>query len=136
MHELIETIDSPAVRILLDIGNIVGYGFSRAEMYAAVKPYICYIHIKDCRFAGAEGDSQQSEDFTYPGEGDAPLVDIITDQLRDGYDGVMAIEPHVAKIIHDASVTPTSEQMFDSYVKYAKQATELVDRCRDEVATA
>ena len=56
MRDLIESVDSPALRVLLDIGNIVGYGFGRMDMYETIKELICYIHIKDNRYATAEGD--------------------------------------------------------------------------------
>ena len=51
---------------------------------------------------------------------------ILTDLKASGYDGVVSIEPHVAAIAHDSAVTPTPEDMFNSYLKYGRMTTELV----------
>ncbi len=119
MRELMETIDSPNLRFLLDIGNTVNSGTPPHAWYEGVKPFICYIHIKDCRIDGP---------YTFPGEGDAPLLELIADQLRLGFDGVLAIEPHIDKVIHLADNVPDPQKMYESYVEYGKRAIALVDQ--------
>ncbi|MCC7300442.1 MAG: sugar phosphate isomerase/epimerase [Verrucomicrobia bacterium] len=124
---LIEEVNSKNLVVLFDIGNTVAYGYNPWTYYQGVKDLIRYIHIKDCR-VNPEGG--KSADFTYPGEGDARVKDILTDFIASGYDGVVSIEPHVAAIAHDSSVTPTPEKMFESYLKYGRMLTEMVKQVK------
>ena len=120
---LIEEVGSENLSVLFDIGNTVGYGYDPWEYYQGVKDLLCYVHIKDCKVNPAGG---KSDLFTYPGEGDAQVKKILSDLKASGYDGVVSIEPHVAAIAHDSSVKPSDEEMFNSYVKYGRMTTELV----------
>ena len=120
---LIEEVDSENLCVLFDIGNTVGYGYDPWEYYQGVKDLLRYVHIKDCN-VNPEGG--KSDLFAYPGEGDARVRDILSDLKTSGYDGVVSIEPHVAAIAHDSSVTPSAEDMFNSYLKYGRMTTELV----------
>jgi sugar phosphate isomerase/epimerase len=122
MCDLMDTIDSPNLRVLLDIGNTVNSGTPPLDWYEGVKPFICYIHIKDCPI--------DQEGARFPGEGDAPLMAVLTDQFRLGYDGVLAIEPHIDKVIHLADNEPDPQRMYNSYIEYGKRAIELVDKAR------
>jgi len=129
MRELMETIDSPNLRVLFDIGNTVNSGTPPHEWYEGVKPFICYIHIKDYRI-GPE------EIATFPGEGAAPLMEVLTDQFRLGYDGVLAIEPHIDKVIHLADNVPDPRRMYNSYVEYGKRAIALVSEAKQAAGLA
>ena len=123
-RQLMEEIDSKNLCVLFDTGNTVGYGYDPLAYYKGVKDLLRYIHIKDCR---ANPDGGKSSAFTFPGEGDAKVKEILGDLRASGYEGVVSIEPHVAAIAHDSSVEPSAEDMFNSYLKYGRMTTEIVE---------
>ena len=119
-----ESVDHPNVRYLFDIGNTVSYGLPTLPFYEAVKPFIAYVHVKDARRNPAGGKSNA---FTYPGQGDALVREILGDLLRTGYTAGVSIEPHVASIVHLGEGTKASpEERFASYVKYGHELETLL----------
>lgn len=119
-----EAVDHPNVRYLFDIGNTVSYGLPTLPFYEAVKPFIAYVHVKDARRNPAGGKSNA---FTYPGQGDALVREVLTDLLRSGYSAGVSIEPHVASIVHLGDGTKASpEERFASYVKYGRELEALL----------
>lgn len=125
MRHLIEKVDSEHVVVLFDTGNTIACGYDPLEYYQGVKDMLRYVHIKDC-LANPQGG--KSGEFTYPGEGDAMVKEILTDLKAMGYDGVVSIEPHVSTIVHDSAVTPSPEDMFNSYLKYGQMLTKMVEK--------
>jgi len=122
-REFMAAVGSPAVGVLFDIGNTVSHGYEPWEYYAGVKDLIKYVHVKDCRKNPAGGHSSA---YTYPGEGDAMVREILSDLLSSGYRGVVSIEPHVASVIHLAADAPSPEARFAAYVKYGQALERLV----------
>lgn len=57
-----------------------------------------YFHIKDFRY----GDTEHA---VPAGEGDGCIPAILKDAAADGYDGFLALEPHLAKAEHSTGVT-------------------------------
>jgi len=101
------------------------------EFYTHVKPFIVHVHIKDAKWNPAKNDA----DYTYPGEGDGAVRPIIKDLLASGYDAGFSIEPHVAVVFHDASVTASEEQQYSSYVEYGHRLEKLIAEIRKELAS-
>ncbi len=125
MVEFIKTVDSPAVKMLYDLGNVIGHGMPDPwAFYQTLKPYIEYVHIKDAKF---KGDHVESNDFTYPGEGDAQVPRILNDIIGSGYDGPISIEPHVATVVHAGGGEASPEDLYNAYIKYGSMAQKLVD---------
>jgi sugar phosphate isomerase/epimerase len=124
-REFMERVDHPNVRYLFDMGNTASYGQDTLEFYEAVKPFIEYVHVKDCR---RSSDGSKSNAFTYPGEGDAKVREILSDLIRRGYKAGVTIEPHVANIVHlgAGATKATPEQRFASYVKYGRDLEKLI----------
>ncbi len=119
-----ESVDHPNVRYLFDIGNTVSYDLPTLPFYEAVKQFIAYVHVKDARRNPAGGKSNA---FTYPGQGDALVREILGDLLRTGYTAGVSIEPHVASIVHLGEGTKASpEERFASYVKYGHELETLL----------
>jgi sugar phosphate isomerase/epimerase len=119
-----ESVDHPNVRYLFDIGNSVSYGLPTLPFYEAVKPFIAYVHVKDALRNPAGGKSNA---FTYPGQGDALVREILGDLLRTGYTAGVSIEPHVASIVHLGEGTKASpEERLASYVKYGRELEALL----------
>lgn len=123
-RQFIESVDHPHVRYLFDIGNTASYGQATMPFYRTILPFVEYIHIKDARRNPAGG---KSSDFTYAGEGDAHVKEILTDLIQRGYQAGVSIEPHVASIVHLGEGTKASpQQRFDSYIRYGRGLEKLL----------
>lgn len=132
---LIEEV--PGLKLVFDTGNPVfqrdrskpePYPWQNAlEFYQAVKEHVVHVHIKDC-LNPIEGNDEP-EQYTLPGQGQARLPEIL-DALRiDGYDGVLAIEPHVATVFHSSDSSSTDEDhCYRAYVEYGKAFETLLAR--------
>ncbi len=118
--KLIEEIDSPAFRILFDTGNPVVEGQDSWDFYNRVKQYIVYIHIKDAKC------EDNSHVYTFPGDGDGYVREIIADLKSSGYEGVISIEPHLSAIIHEGKEVDDSASASRVYVEYGKKLEEIV----------
>jgi sugar phosphate isomerase/epimerase len=67
-------------------------------------------------------------EYTMPGEGKAKVGEIIADALANGYQGYIAIEPHVATVFHAPDPTLVDwQQCYDSYVEYGRKMQKLVE---------
>ncbi|HEV7806216.1 MAG TPA: TIM barrel protein [Solirubrobacteraceae bacterium] len=92
--DLLTSVDSPALRVLFDIGNCVAYGHDPVEYLAAVMPWVAHVHVKD---AVREGDDVR---WVHPGAGQARVADCLTMLVAAGYRGCWAIEPHLQVAPH------------------------------------
>lgn len=93
--ELLSTVDSPALRLLFDVGNGVAYGYDPFEFLRAVLPHVEHVHVKDAVLSPS-GEAT----FVLPGRGAARLAECVTLLEQHGYRGWYSIEPHVALIPH------------------------------------
>lgn len=137
---LIEEV--PHLKLVFDTGNPV---FQRdrsqadpypwqdpLEFYEAVKEHVAHIHIKDC-LNPREGETEP-ERYTMPGEGQARIPEILAALKRDGYQGAVAIEPHLAMVFHIQKGEPVDEQQcYDSYVEYGRRFEQLAREAGFEV---
>lgn len=117
---LIEEINSPAFKMLFDTGNPVCHGQNSWDFYNTVKKHIVYVHIKDAK------KTADKRVFTYPGEGDGHVKEIVADLKQSGYEGVLSIEPHLAAIIHEAKEAGNPEKAMEVYVKYGRKLERIV----------
>jgi sugar phosphate isomerase/epimerase len=129
--EFHQRVNHPGVGVLFDIGNTVAYGLNAWDFYTAVKPFIQHVHVKDAK---RNPDGGKSSVFTMPGEGDAEVRRILADLLRSGYRGAIAIEPHVASIIHAGAPQATPEVRRESYGRYGRAFTAMMGSLRSELA--
>ena len=137
MVRMMEAVDSPAMKVVFDTGNPVFDPDVRTplphkmqdswEFYQAVKPWIEYVHIKD----GVMKDDKPL--FTFAGEGDGHVREIVTDLLKNGYDGGISIEPHMAVVFHDDSVKSEDDVRYDNYVEYGRRFMKMVDEIKAEL---
>lgn len=128
--ELMETVDSPNLAVLFDIGNTISHGLDTIAYHRAVKPWIRYVHVKD---GYRDPAAPEKTIFCQPGEGHAQLRSVLGELFRDGYDGVIAIEPHIASIVHLKDQNPDPEQMRTSYLEYGKRFVALVESIKAEL---
>ncbi len=119
--ELLERVDSPALKLVWDTGNSVPHGLDAWDYYAAVKDHVVYVHIKD----GVMQDGKTI--YTYPGEGDGRVRDVLADLRGRGYAGGLSIEPHLAAIVHEGKAASATESAYESYTEYGRRLMALVE---------
>jgi sugar phosphate isomerase/epimerase len=87
--DILTQIDSPILRAAWDPANFVQCGVRpHSEGYAALRPFIAYVHIKD-----AVLDSGQ---VTPAGQGDGQVRETLAALRASGFDGFFSLEPHMA----------------------------------------
>ena len=121
---LLEEVNSPALKVVFDTGNPVTYRQNAWEYYQAVFDSIVYVHIKDARIV------DDKEVYTYCGEGDGFVKEIVGDLLARGYDGGFSIEPHLAAIVHTGQKASSADQLYQSYVEYGRRLMRIVETVR------
>ncbi|MCU7826540.1 sugar phosphate isomerase/epimerase family protein [Kitasatospora sp. DSM 101779] len=89
MLDLVTTVDSPALRLLLDTGNGVPYGYDSHRMLLEVADHVAHVHVKD-----AVGGGERTE-YVPPGEGGARVADSLRLLLDRGWSGAWSLEPHL-----------------------------------------
>lgn len=117
---LLGEVNSPALKVVFDTGNPVTYYQDAWEYYRNVRNDIVYVHIKDAKMADGK------EVYTYCGEGDGRVREIVRDLLARGYDGGLSIEPHLAAVIHTGQQADTEAHLYDSYVEYGRRLMQIV----------
>lgn len=119
---LMAEVNSPALKVVFDTGNPVTYGQDAWEYYTTVYDHIAYVHVKD-----AKSTPDGSEVYTYCGEGDGRVRDILKDLLSKGYDGGISIEPHLATVYHNTDGNDDEQAMYDSYTEYGRRLMKIVE---------
>ncbi|MCD4824910.1 MAG: sugar phosphate isomerase/epimerase [Phycisphaerae bacterium] len=129
--ELVENV--PGLKLVFDTGNPVftddrskalPYPKQSAwEFYSNVKDHIAYVHIKD----GVWDAETQEIRYTFADEGDGDVKRIVKDLLDNGYDGGISMEPHLAVVFHDESVTSDAQVQYDNYVEYGRRFMALLE---------
>ena len=133
-HTLRLVEEVPDLKLVFDTGNPV-FQKDRSkpepfpwqdplEFWEKVRDHVVHIHIKDC-INPVSDDVEPA--YTMPGDGQAKLREILGDAKSRGYDGWIAIEPHVATVFHAADPTAVDwQQCYDSYVEYGKRFEKLL----------
>ena len=122
----------PNLKLVFDTGNPVfsddrtqapPYPKQSAwEFYRHVKEHIAYVHIKD----GIWDAENEKSIFTFPGEGNGDVKQTVKDLLDGGYGGGFSMEPHLAVVFHDESITAPDEIRYANYVEYGKRFMKLL----------
>ncbi len=87
-RDLLEQIDTPALRMAFDPANFVQVGVRpMAEGWPLLADYTTHIHIKDAVFA--DGGVRPA------GEGDGEVPALLTALVGRGYRGFLTLEPHL-----------------------------------------
>lgn len=123
---LLGEVDSPALKVVFDTGNPVTYGQDAWDYYQKVYPSIVYVHIKDAQKIDGV------DHYTYCGEGDGCVREIVGDLLAKGYDGGFSIEPHLAAVIHTGQQAASADQLYQSYTEYGRRLMKIVEEVRPQ----
>ena len=128
---LLEQVDSPALKLVFDTGNpvsmkdIVGaepYGYQDSlKFFREVREHVAYLHVKDARRVNGKID------YTFPGEGQGRLREILG-LLAEGEMPIpISIEPHVAVVFHDPTVKAGFAKRWDTFIDYGKQLIAMAE---------
>jgi 3-dehydroshikimate dehydratase len=86
--DLLQNIDNANFRAVLDPANYLQCQQTPyPDAYDAVRPWLEYVHVKDVTADGT---------LVVAGEGEGRWPDLLQRLRTDGYDGFMALEPHLA----------------------------------------
>lgn len=85
--DLMESINSPALRCAFDFANFVIAGERPIDNWPSLKPYTVHIHVKDAVLAGGK--------IVPAGQGDGDIPAILKDAYASGYRGFLTLEPHL-----------------------------------------
>lgn len=116
--DLIEAVNAPALKFLLDTGNKPYHTGTVYEVYRKIRDYIVYVHIKD--YLG--------EKTVFPGEGECQVDKMVKELLLWGYDGGFSIEPHMASVIHLGKEADNKEVAYRIYIEYGIKFEALLKR--------
>ncbi|WFB09482.1 sugar phosphate isomerase/epimerase [Streptomyces sp. LX-29] len=119
MLDLLAHVDSPALRLLFDVGNGVAYGYRAYELLPRLTPYIAHVHIKDA--VGTPEDTR----YTLPGHGDCRVPEALRHLLDHGYTGVWSIEPHINVRPHDF-LARSGDDVLSAFVDYGRELEKLI----------
>lgn len=87
--DIVTSVNSPNLRLAWDAANFVQVGVKPyTEGYAALRPYLEYVQIKDARMTDGT--------VVVAGAGDGEVVETIRALRDDGFDGFFSLEPHLA----------------------------------------
>lgn len=120
---LLGEVDSPALKLVYDTGNPVIYEQDAWEYYQAVQKDIVYVHIKDGTKDG------ESNNFTFPGEGNGRVRETVADLLARGYDGGISIEPHLGAVIHEGTRSD-EDSLYATYTEYGRRFMQILEEVK------
>ncbi|WP_145447237.1 sugar phosphate isomerase/epimerase family protein [Mucisphaera calidilacus] len=94
---------------------------SSYDFFRQVRDHVCYIHIKDAVYR----PDQPKPIHTMPGEGHGDVRLVLADLVREGYQGGISIEPHLASV-HHTDESDANRNAYDTYVAYGRRLMELL----------
>lgn len=88
--DIVESVDSPHLRVAWDAANFVQVGVRpHSEAFAMLRPYLEYVQIKDAHLDSGE--------VVAAGRGDGEVAETIRALRDDGFEGFFSLEPHLSK---------------------------------------
>jgi sugar phosphate isomerase/epimerase len=128
----------PGLKWVFDTGNpVFNPDRSRAlpwprqdawEFWEHIRDHTAHIHVKDANYMPAKNDCE----YTYPGEGQGRVRDILKDAISRGYDGGISIEPHVAVVFHDTKAPADDRLVYESFIRYGRSLEKMVQEINAE----
>jgi sugar phosphate isomerase/epimerase len=89
-HAILSAVDSPHLRFAWDPANFVQVGVAQPmeRGWSLLGPYATHVHVKDAHLADGS--------VCAAGEGDGQVGELLTALSDGGYQGFLALEPHLA----------------------------------------
>jgi sugar phosphate isomerase/epimerase len=89
-HDLIASVDSPALRATFDAANFVQCGVRPfTQAYHLLRPYLVYLQVKDALAATGQ--------VVPAGHGDGQVRETLAALRDSGFTGFVSLEPHLAQ---------------------------------------
>jgi len=95
-HALLRAVDSPHLRFVWDPANFVQVDEARVTEsgWPLLGDYVAHVHVKDAMLA--DGGVRAA------GEGEGQIPELLVKLRESGYDGFLALEPHLAIAGHSS----------------------------------
>jgi hydroxypyruvate isomerase len=90
VRQVLDAVNSPALRLLLDVGNFVGVGDDPVAATRALAPWVAHVHLKDLGPAPAD-DTARRESVAL-GDGTIDLAQVFRILNDHHYAGSLSIE--------------------------------------------
>ncbi|TDB90711.1 sugar phosphate isomerase/epimerase [Actinomadura sp. KC216] len=119
MLDMLDSVGSPALRLLFDIGNGVEHRYDGHALLKEIVGHVAHVHVKDAIGPAA------SATYTLPGDGECRVADCLRLLLAAGYSGVWSVEPHLRVRPHDG-YADAADQRLEAFVAYARRLEQLV----------
>ena len=124
--ELVESVGSPALQLILDTGNNSLHD-NDVEVtwnyYESCRDQITHVHVKCAKPGPGGGDY-----VTCHADEDPVQERIFRDLEATGYDGWLSIEPHIKAAIHAGKDVDDSGEGRAVWVEFAKRLESLVSK--------
>lgn len=111
--------------LVFDPANFVQCGVETIEAFNMLKPYITYVHIKDADDKGINVPA---------GYGKGNIEYILSELKKDGYEGFLSLEPHLAgfsgfaNLEKDSGITLAKGNNKDKYKEAYKSLKAILER--------
>ncbi len=101
------------------------------EFYQQVKHAVVHVHVKDAQMENEAGEPV----YKMPGEGEAQIEKILTDLFKNGYEGFIAIEPHLGKVFHQTDeVVDDSTRRYQLYIEAGRKLEKMIENIRQNLS--
>ncbi|HEY8745239.1 MAG TPA: sugar phosphate isomerase/epimerase family protein, partial [Chloroflexota bacterium] len=90
VRQVLVAVNSPALRLILDVGNFVGVGDDPVAAARALAEYVVHVHLKDLGPAPTEANSRREN--VQLGDGTIDLAQIFRILKENHYAGYLSIE--------------------------------------------
>jgi sugar phosphate isomerase/epimerase len=137
-HTLRLLDEIPNLKLVFDTGNPVfqrdrskpqPYPWQDAlEFFNKVKHAVAHVHIKDGIMHNDSGDPE----YTFAGEGQGKVKEIMSELITMNYQGFIAIEPHIGKVFHQKNQPNDPERAYQLYLEYGRHFQNLLKELQQE----
>jgi sugar phosphate isomerase/epimerase len=102
------------------------------EFWTHLRDHTAHIHIKDATWNAAKDDA----DYSWPGEGQGRVHDILRDAVSRCYKAGISLEPHMVSVFHDAKAQSADDSaMQKNFVEYGRRTEEIVAEVKSQLRT-
>lgn len=132
-HSLRLIDEVPGLKLVFDTGNPVfqrdrskpePYPWQDAlEFFHKVKHVVAHIHIKDGIMHNESGDPE----YTFAGEGQGKVSEIMKVLIDMDYQSFVAIEPHMGKVFHQEDQEQNPDKEYQIYARYGQKFERLLN---------
>lgn len=126
--DLIETLNSPKVKMVFDPANFVQCDEETyPKAFNMLKDHVVYMHIKDALFSDYS--------VTPAGHGDGKVKEILSELYKSGYEGFLSLEPHLWNFtgFSQLELNPKVVEMQDGGPKLFAVAKKALDDIINEI---